>query len=182
RGALTFLTRDLGLASQGIPPAGIPVPPKAVFACDATQCYLGGVAYPNNILAPVTPVGAIGANGTDVITTVYLDATWPVTNQPITVAPGGGSITVTTATFDTNGIATPPPVGLSYQDTVVGVKVGDVLLLQNNNGAAAITVTNVAGGGVITAAAGDPLLFNNPGAAALANKDGSFPPTIASRI
>jgi prepilin-type N-terminal cleavage/methylation domain-containing protein len=182
RGALAIMNRDLSQASEGVPPAGIPVPAKAVFACDQTQCYLGGVNYPNSILSPVTPDGLVGANATDAITIAYVDPTWPVTNLPVTVAKGGGAITVRVATFDSNGNPAPPPVGRDYQDTVVGVKVGDVLLLQNNNGAAAITVTGVGGGGVISAAKNDPLRMNNPGADALANKDGSFPPTIASRI
>lgn len=182
RGALAIINRDLSQASAGIPPAGIPVPATAVFACDLTQCYLGGVNYPNNILSPVTPDGLIGANGTDAITIAYLDSTWPVTNLPVNVAPGGGSITVSVGTFDSSGNPAPPPVGRDYQDPVVGTKVGDVLLLQNNNGAAAITVTGVGGGGVITAANNDPLSLNKPGAAALANKDRSYPPTIASRI
>src|SRR5215472_6423424 len=175
RGALAIINRDLSQAAAGIPPAGIPVPPKAVFACDLTQCYLGGVNYPNNILSPVMPDGLIGANGTDVITITYLDSTWPVTNLPVTVAPGGASISVSTATLDSSGNPAPPPAGRDYRDPVVGTQVGDVLLLQNNNGPAAVTVTGVAGGGVLTLAPADPLLLNTPGAAALANKDGSFP-------
>src|SRR5262249_27661759 len=131
RGALAIINRDLSQAASGIPPAGIPVPKKAGFACGPTQCYLGGVTYPNNILSPVTPDGAIGANGTDAITIAYVDATWPVNNlNLVAIAANGGTITVNQGTFDPNGNPAPAPAGRDYRDPVVGTQVGDVLLLQ----------------------------------------------------
>jgi len=176
RGALNIINRDLSQAATGMPPAGIPVPKKAVFACGPTQCYLGGIGYPNNILSSVVPDGAIGANGTDAITIAYVDATWPVNAKDlVAIAPNGGAITVNQGSFDPNGNPAAPPAGRDYRDPVVGTQVGDVLLLQNNNGPAVVTVTGVAGGGVLTLAPADPLLLNTPGAAALANKDKSFP-------
>src|SRR5260370_6288258 len=95
RGALNLINRDLSQASAGVPPSGIPVPPKALFACGPTTCYLGGVTYPNDILSPVTPDGTIGASGPSVITIAYLDTTWPATNQnPLAVAPQAKPLTV----------------------------------------------------------------------------------------
>lgn len=185
RRALTLINRDFSQASAGIPPAGIPVPPKAVFACDTSQCYLGGAAYPNNILSPVTPQVAIGANGTSVITIAYVDASWPVTNQDLlAIDPNGKSITVNPGNFDTSGIPVAAPAGSSYLSPVVGSQVGDVMLLQNNLGATVVTVTGVGGGGVLALAQKDPLLLNAPGVAAIdnPNKPGTYPPTVASRI
>jgi type II secretory pathway pseudopilin PulG len=193
RGALNLINRDLSQASAGVPPSGIPVPPKALFACGPTTCYLGGVTYPNDILSPVTPDGTIGASGTSAITIAYLDTTWPVTNQNLlTIAPKGGTLTVDQRNFDISGNAVAPPAGKNYADPVVGTKVGDVLLLQNNNGAAVVTVTAVGGGGVLTLAGGDPLLFNVPGALRIADPKTGFtldpktgalvPPTVVSRI
>lgn len=174
RGSLAIINRDLSQASIGIPQAGIALPTgagstAAVFACSTAQCYLpaGNDTYPNNTLSPVTPGENKGPNGTDVVTIAYLDATWPVNNQPlVTMAPNGSTITVNTGTFDTSGNAAAPPTGLAYNDPVFGTRVGDVLMISNQNGSAVATVTKVDANGVIELNAGDPLNLNQPNAAA----------------
>ena len=171
RGALAIITRDLTQASIGIPQAGIALPTggagNALAACGPTQCYLTNGVYPNNLLAPVVPFDAQGANNTDAITIAYIDNTWPVTNKPVsTISPNGTSITVDTNTYDSSGNAAPAPNGKTYNDPVFGSRVGDVLMIFNTNGYAVATVTAVGANGQLTLAQGDPLNVNQPGAVA----------------
>lgn len=186
RGALAIITRDLSQASIGIPQAGISLPSgansvQALAACGPAQCYLLNGAYPGNILAPVVPGDAQGANKTDSVTVTYLDNTWPVKNKALTaLAQDGSTITVDTATYNSSGNPAAAPTGHAYNDPVFGTKVGDVLMIFNTNGYAVATVTGVGGGGVLNLAAGDPLNLNQPLAAAgnlpaLRNQPNPFP-------
>jgi len=173
RSALSILSRDLSQSSIGIPQSGIALPSgvgsngAALFGCSSAQCYFfpPSNAYTNNLLPPVGPHQAIGGFGTDAVTVAYLDATWPVNNLSLTaLAVDGSSITVNTGTFDGSGNAVAAPVGRTYQDTILGTKVGDVLMLTNTNGTAVATVTGVSAAGQILLAAGDPLNLNQTGA------------------
>jgi len=174
RGALAIITRDLSQASIGIPQAGIALPSgagagQALAACGApkNQCFLTNGAYPNNLLAPVVPFDAQGANKTDAITVVYIDNSWPVSNKTVTTMdPAGVNVTVDTNTYDVNGNAAPAPTGRAYNDPVYGSKVGDLMMIFNTNGYAVAAVTGVGGGGVLNLTPGDPVNMNQPGAAA----------------
>jgi prepilin-type N-terminal cleavage/methylation domain-containing protein len=171
RGTLAIITRDLSQASIGIPQSGIALPSggtgNALAACGPTQCYLQNGTYPNNLLAPVVPFAAQGANNTDAITVVYVDNSWPDTNKTLTdVAQDGSTITVNTGTFDSSGNPAPPPGGHAYDDPVYGSKPGDVMMIFNTHGYSVATVTGVGAGGVLSMAAGDPLNLNQPTATA----------------
>lgn len=185
RGALAIITRDLSQASIGIPQAGITLPSggigNALGACGPTQCYLTNGVYPNNLLAPVVPFDAQGANGTDAITVAYIDNSWPLTNQAITTAAAdGSSITVNTGLFDKSGNSVPPSTqpGYAYNDPVYGSKIGDAMMIFNQNGYAVATVTTVSGVGVLSLAQGDPLKFNQTAAAAGNVKSLAYAPCV----
>jgi prepilin-type N-terminal cleavage/methylation domain-containing protein len=197
RGALAILSRDLSQSSIGIPQSGIALPSgagnsgAAVFGCSQVQCYFvpPNNAYANNLLPPVGPHEAIGGFGTDAITVAYLDATWPINNLSLTaLALDGSNITVKTGTFDGSGNLVPAPLGRTYQDPTLGTKVGDVLMFTNTIGTAVATVTGVNAAGQILLAPGDPLNFNQVGAAAgnVAHlKDpvtNLYPLTLAARL
>lgn len=194
RAALAIITRDLSQASIGIPQAGIRVPSgagstAALYACGPTQCYLKNAVYPDNLLAPVTPGDAQGANATDALTVAYIDNSWPAKNQDlVAVAQDGSAVTVNSGTFDLNGNPAPAPVGHAYNDPVFGSRVGDVMMVWNTNGYAVATVTGVAkNGGVLSLSKGDPLNLNQPAAPAgnipgLRNPDTTYPKTSAARI
>ncbi len=185
RGTLAIITRDISQASIGIPQSGIALPTggtgAALAACGPTQCYLQNGTYPNNLLAPVVPFAAQGANNSDAITVVYVDNSWPDTNKTLTdVAQNGSAITVNTGTFDSSGNPAPPPAGHAYDDPVYGSKPGDVMMIFNTHGYSVATVTGVAAGGVLSMAAGDPLNLNQPTAtagnvSALRNAPNPFP-------
>ncbi len=197
RSALAVLSRDLSQASIGIPQSGIALPSgpgsngAALFGCSPVQCYFVRPrnAYANDVLPPVGPHEAIGGFGTDAITIAYLDATWPANNIALTsLAVDGSSITVNTGTFDGAGNAVAAPTGRAYNDPILGVRVGDVLMITNVHGTAVATVTGVNGSGTILLAANDPLNLNQTAASAgniaqLKNPGTNvFPVTSAARI
>jgi prepilin-type N-terminal cleavage/methylation domain-containing protein len=197
RGALAVLSRDLSQASIGIPQSGVALPSGAGnsgpsrFGCSTVQCYFAAPnnLYANDVLPPVAPHEAIGGFGSDAITIAYLDATWPVNNLALTALNvSGATITVKTGTFDGAGNAVAPPAGRTYNDPILGTKIGDILMITNVNGTAVGTVTGINPGGVIVLAASDPLNLNQPSASAgniaLLKNSGTnvFPVTSAARL
>ena len=115
---------------------------------------------------------------TDVITVVYRDSASNFDQDPLLdINPEG-----TLVTFDPSTI---PP----YNDPVVGLKVGDILLLTNSKGSAAAVVTGLPVSGDVELSESDPLQYNQPDAAAGNVKAilsppaaPDFPPTSAYRI
>lgn len=170
RAAVGLLTQDISMAGAGLPTSGVQLPtatgtnPK--FGCSALACYVSGaapagVAFPNNHLYGVIqgyrlgiPTSA-GGTPTDIITVSYTDNTFALDKYAVTAFPiGGTSITMGA-----------PPAGVpALLDQAVGLKVGDLLLVQNDKGAAVGEVTGLAGS-VISFADLDPLRINQTAAA-----------------
>lgn len=170
RAAVGLLIKDISLAGAGLPTGGIQLPtatgtnPK--YGCDGTKCYVSGVspagiAYPNNHLYGVVPgyrLGlpmSAGGTATDVITIAYSDNTFALNQYTVTGFGANGTSIVMGAT--PTGV---PPLS----DSAVGIKVGDLLMIQNDKGAAIGEVTGLAGN-TINFADLDPLRINQSTAA-----------------
>jgi len=152
RAAMGLVSKDIGLAGANLPKGGIQLPGGAqnsIYGCDQTQCYVPGltptgIAYPTgNVLYGIIPgyqqgmPTSAGGPATDIITVVYVDPTFALNQYPVT------ALTTSGITFG----ATPagvPPIG----DPAVGIKVGDLLLVQNNVGAAIGEVTRITGNAI----------------------------------
>ena len=187
RVSLNLIARDVSIAGTSIPAGGIQLPSGAesqdsLFACDSAACYVATNVYQDDRLYSVTPGDGLGPtiNGvaTDVVTLVYEDNTLNLGQFPLVSAmPDGSQIEVDPLTN--------PPIN----DPVAGVMIGDMLALCNANGCAAGVVTEVEGDEEIVFSNGDPLNFNQSGAAfgniaaILDPPSGSgIPPTQATRI
>ncbi len=142
RVAINMIARDASLAGTGFPTAGIQLPAgsgsqDSYFACDeATGCHVTNNVYTDERLYATWPGQAGGAtiNGvaTDVITLVYDDSSSDFDQYPLATIDADGKI----VTF--NPATTP-----AYNDSIVGLKEGDVMLASNSNGQAVATVTDV---------------------------------------
>ncbi len=191
RVAINMMALDASLAGTGFPTSGVQLPSgngsqPSYFACDSAGCYVTNNVYSAERLYATWPGQAGGPtiNGvaTDVLTVVYDDPTSEFDQYVLTdIDPLGKDIT-----FDA---ATTP----AYDDAVVGLKVGDVLLLSNVNGQAVGEITDVScagGDACFSPGVGNgELRFNQSGAAVGSIKqmihppDGAaFAPTTARRI
>lgn len=190
RAAMGLVSKDISMAGANLPKGGIQLPGGAqssIYGCDQTQCYVPGltptgIAYPTgNVLYGIIPgyqqgmPTSSGGPPTDTITVVYVDPTFALNQYSVT------ALTTSSITFG----ATPagvPPIG----DPAVGIKVGDLLLVQNNVGAAIGEVTGIAGS-VITFGDLDALHINQSAAPtspmkALAQAPVNLAATSAQRI
>lgn len=193
RVAINMMARDASLAGTGFPPSGVQLPSgkgaqDSFFACDTAGCYVTNNVYTDERLYATKPGDGSGPiiNGvtTDVLTLVYEDYTSEFDQYVLTDIDNNGTKII----FDT---ATTP----SYDDAVVGLLSGDVLLLNNANGVAVGQVTKKTGkaAGEFELKTGkgqdDTLNFNQNGAA-IGNIDSiihppsgkGFIPTTARRI
>lgn len=186
RVAVNLIHRDLSIAGTGMQTGGIQLPDgngaqNSRFACDQATCYLTNGIFDDKRMYAVTPGNAKGSviNGvsTDVVTLVFKDESVDLDQFPLdAITPSGNQVDFNPATANLN-------------DPVVGIRIGDILVLCNANGCAAAVVTQVSGNRV-NFAANDPLRFNQPSAAfgnvaALANPGtpaGQYPPTVAFRV
>ncbi len=164
RVAMNMMALDASLAGTGFPTSGVQLASgtssqDSYFACDSGGCYVTNNVYTAERLYAVWPGQAGGPtiNGvaTDIITVVYDDPTSSFDQYLLSGIDANGNKIV----FDA---ATSP----AYDDAVVGLKVGDVLLMNNANGQAVTTVTTVNTGGEVRLSANDPLDFNQQGGAA----------------
>lgn len=187
RVAINMLARDLSLSGTGFPTDGVQLPSgtssqDSYFACDPSDCYITDNIYTQERLFAVTPGDGKGPtiNGvaTDVVTLVYNDSTSQLDQYVLTDMDVEG----TQIFLDLN--TTP-----AYDDPVVGLTVGDVLVLSNTNGIAVGTVTEVLTNGEVRLAPNDALGLNQ-GDAGFGNIKSitsppdppDFPPTFARRI
>ena len=158
RVAINMLARDLSLSGTGFPTDGVQLPSgtssqDSYFACDPSDCYITDNIYTQERLFAVTPGDGKGPtiNGvaTDVVTLVYNDSTSQLDQYVLTDMDVEG----TQIFLDLN--TTP-----AYDDPVVGLTVGDVLVLSNTNGIAVGTVTEVLTNGEVRLAPNDALGLN----------------------
>ncbi len=190
RVAINMMALDASLAGTGFPTSGVQLPSgtgsqTSYFACDSAGCYLTNNIYTAERLYATWPGQAVGPtiNGvaTDVLTVVYDDPTSEFDQYMLTDIEANGK----DITFDA---ATTP----AYDDAVVGLKVGDVLLLSSANGSAVGEITEVNAGGQVGFSPGlgnGALRFNQSGAAfgsvnSIIHPPGppTFAPTSARRI
>jgi prepilin-type N-terminal cleavage/methylation domain-containing protein len=170
RAAVGLMSQDISLAGAGLPTSGVQLPTATgtspIYGCSGAACYVSGnapagVAFPNNHLYGVIPGYRLGiptsAGGapTDIITVAYADNTFALDKYTVAAFPVGGA-TITMG---------PAPAGVpTLADPAVGIKVGDLLLVQNDRGAAVGEVTGLLGD-TINFADLDPLLINQNTAA-----------------
>jgi prepilin-type N-terminal cleavage/methylation domain-containing protein len=177
---------------QGVAlPSG--TPNTSIYGCDQVGNCIpgGGIAYPcSTNVGPCTPtlygivpgwqLGITPPGSpvkSDVVTIVYSDSVFAL-NCYLVTFPAGGAVNPVTFTAP---VPTPPtcvlPPGLinpqPVNDPVVGLTAGDLVLFQNTlpagSGLAIGEVSNAAGGGgayAVNFLNGDPLQFNQSGAAA----------------
>lgn len=174
RVAVNLLARDLSLAGTGFPTDGVQLPSgtssqDSYFACDSSGCYITNNVYTQERLFAVTPGDGRGptVNGlaTDIVTLVYNDTSSELDEFLLTDIQDDGE----KIWFDLN--TTP-----AYDDPVVGLKAGDVLLFSNSNGTAVGQVTAVLANGEVRILPGDDLNFNQTGAALGNIKSMIYPP------
>ena len=176
RVAINMMALDASLAGTGFPTSGIQLASGASskdshFACDeVTGCHVTNNVYTDERLYATWPGQAGGPtiNGvaTDVITVVYDDPTSNFDEYVLaTIGSQGKKIWFNPAT-------TP-----AYNDAIVGLKVGDVLLANNGNGQSVVTVTDVLAAEEVHMKPNDPLDFNQQGGAAFGHfKSTMHPP------
>jgi len=198
RVAMNVMARDLSLAGTGFPRGGIQLPTgtdsdDSFFACDLENCYVTNHVFTSERLFAITPGDGKGPNingvDTDVVTLVYKDTRSNFDQYVLhTISDFSGA---STSSFELDSRTTP-----AQFDAVVGVKVGDVLVMCNVNGCAVGTVTHFLsvnstqgyvymGQDASDMEIQDPLQFNQPDAAIgnkLAILAPTFPPTTAYRV
>ncbi|MDA2924798.1 prepilin-type N-terminal cleavage/methylation domain-containing protein [Acidobacteria bacterium AH-259-L09] len=191
RVAINLMARDLSLAGTGFPAGGIQLPSgsgsqDSYFACDQSDCYITNNVYSDERLYAITPGDGKGPtiNGvvTDVITLVYRDTTSEFDQYPLVDIQTGAANKIW---FDLN--TTP-----AHDHPVVGLTVGDILVLYNGNApeGAVGEVTRLHDDHIhFDPGSKDPLRFNQIGAAFGNVKSilsppaaPAFPPTSAYRI
>jgi len=187
RVAINMMARDLSQGGTGFPTDGVQLPSgtssqNSYFACDPSDCYIIDNIYRQERLFAVTPGDGKGPtiNGvaTDVVTLVYTDSTSQLDQYVLTDMDVEGSRIY----LDLNTIP-------AYDDSIVGLTVGDVLVLSNANGVAVGTVTAVLTNGEVRLAPNDALGLNQADAGFGNIKSitsppdpPDFPPTFARRI
>jgi Tfp pilus assembly protein PilW len=175
RVAMNTITRDIVMAGTGLPTGGITVPNGDDSAALPRGGAGGSLTTPNNSIAILSPGNAVGPT----INAVATDAlTITAINQE--------SPTWTIATINADGDEIDFIEDVREGDTQLFP--GDLLVFTNLNGSVFGSVTEVAED---TSTAmfedGDAMGMNQSDAeagniASLANDDGTYPPTIASRI
>ncbi len=175
RVAINMMALDASLAGTGFPTSGIQLPSGAGsadshLACDeATGCHITNNVWTNERLYAAWPGQAGGPtiNGvaTDVFTVVYDDPTSNFSQYILVNIDAEGK----KIWFD-------PATTPAYNDAVVGLQVGDVLLMNNGNGQSVATVTDVKVNEEVWLQTGnqDPLDFNQQSGAAF----GTFKTTL----
>lgn len=179
RAGMGLVERDISLAGAGVPTGGVQLPTgngstNSLFGCDQTKCYIANNNYPggNHLFGVIPgPFSGIpitsGGTASDTITVIYTDTTFALNQYTVTLPAGGGTASFALPNPLPNPLPVPwPPTPVN--DPVLGLKVGDLVLLTNNVGSAIGEVTNVAGGGlptVVTFANSDALNINQSGAA-----------------
>ena len=186
RASSNLLTRDISLAGSGLPTGGVALASgtgsKPIYGCDYTgTCYLGptntgSINYPNqtvgastiNYMYGVIPGWKRGitvsaaAGATDVITVVYADTTFLLSDYTVKFNDlNGNSVTFTLPA------PAPNPLDQAVNNTGVGLQQGDLVLFTSTTGSASaiaeVTAALAAGGGPSYPVAfgnADPLLFN----------------------
>ena len=204
RAALNLVAKDVSMAGSGLPSGGIQLPTNGgatptLFGCNQSgTCYLPAYNYPTGTVGtaanpPITPVSnkMFGimpgfANGLqppatsitatnrtpDSITSVYVDYGFPISQFTGALNPAGTVLTL---------IAPVPQPVTTPNATApgVGIQVGDLLMVKTSNGIAVGEVSVVSpfatSGATVTFTNGDPLNFNQGGAAS--NTMASIVPT-----
>lgn len=170
RASSNMLNKDISLAGAGLPTGGIALASgtgsRPIYGCDYTGvCYLGpanntSVTYPNQVVGANTinymygvipgwkkgPTVNAAAGATDVITTVYADTTFLLSDYTVKFNDlNGNSVTFTLPT------PAPNPLDQAVNNTGVGLQQGDLVLFTSNAGTsyavAAVTAALAAGGG-----------------------------------
>ena len=193
RVALDLMAKDISMAGAGLPPGGIQLPTGAGsslsrFACDQTGvCYLNANNYAVGTIGTAAPITTVsnfmygiipGSNNgmkkggptviaatnrtADSITIIYEDFAFPL-NQFT------GGFSDMTGTKMTLAAPVPQPAATpNATDPGVGIKVGDLLMVQTPLGTAVGEVSVVsplaASGATITFSNGDALNLNQTGA------------------
>jgi len=193
RAAMDLISKDVSMAGAGLPPGGIQLPSGAAatlsrFACDQTGvCYLTTNTYPVGTVGTTPPTTAVSnfmfgivpgfgkgmkaggpttiaaTNRTpDSITVSYVDFGFPL-NQFT------GAFVDMTGTKLTLTAPVPQPAATpNATDPGVGIKVGDLLMVQTGNGTAVGEVSAVSPlattGATVTFTNGDALNVNQTGA------------------
>jgi prepilin-type N-terminal cleavage/methylation domain-containing protein len=156
RAAENMIIKDISQAGAGLQPGGVGLASGTglapVYGCDATKCYIGGgggspagIAYPSkymNWIIPgyrMGPILQVGQPATDVITVVYADTFFLLSEYAVTFTAVDG----TGVRFGPPAAppATPPQL---VSDPVYGLKKGDLVLFQNTTaGSTAMAVSEV---------------------------------------
>lgn len=188
RASSNLLTKDISLAGAGLPTGGVALASgtgtKPRYGCDYTgKCYLGptnsgSITYPTqndpvsgatiNYMYGVIPGWKRGvtvnatAGATDVITAVYADTTFLLTDYTVKFNDlNGNSVTFTLPA------PAPNPLDQAVNNAGVGLQQGDLVLFSSNAGSAyavaEVTASLGAGAGpsyTVSFANTDSLLFN----------------------
>jgi len=206
RAAINNIAYDLRTASTGMPQGGIPLPtggglPATKFACDASPaCYVANNTFPGQILYSIVPNTAGGpvitGRNSDSITISYVDSSAQCTwcfdgTSTALVSLNSYNLASITKVGTTMVVVPDPHLVCLVTNPVVGVQVGDILMLSNANGNALGLVTAVNNiTGAITFADNDLLKMNQTTATAgniiyaLSNSGspGTYPPTVMLRV
>jgi prepilin-type N-terminal cleavage/methylation domain-containing protein len=170
RASSNLLNKDISLAGAGLPTGGVALASGTgstpIYGCDYTGvCYLGpannaSVTYPNQVVGASTinyMYGVIpgwrkgvtvnaAAGATDIITTIYADTTFLLSDYTVKFNDlNGNSVTFTLPT------PAPNPLDQAVNNTGVGLQRGDLVLFTSNAGTsyavAAVTAALATGGG-----------------------------------
>lgn len=153
RASIDLISKDINMAGGGIPSGGVQLPTgggslASWYGCNQLgTCYLPVHNYPNgNYLYGIIPGAVNGVQGNvnvpatghkaDAITVIYVDYAFPLYQYAVAFpgAPGGANGTVVNLTA--------PVPAVQAVNSVGGLQVGDLVLLNNNIGSAIGEVTN----------------------------------------
>jgi hypothetical protein len=152
RAAINSILKDLSLSGTGMPVGGVQLPTgtgstKSLLACAGGVCFLKNHSFPGNHMYPVLPDpndGNVQQGTPDALSMVYIDRTLNL-GTAASITPSGSQM----------GLA-----------SVVGVNIGDLIILSNVHGSAIGMVTNVLNNSnTLVFANSDPLNINQPSAA-----------------
>lgn len=177
RTGLTLMARDLMQAGQGIRMGGIPIPSGA-GVLPIMRPGPNSLTFPvgSVVIPAVTPGQALGPTisglATDILTILYADSMLPLDQSPVTLTSDGSAMTVEPGT-PISGVGT-------------AIAPGDLIMFSAGGQNAIQSVTAV-NNQTVYFASGDSMNLNQRTAPAgtvmqLANQDGTFPSTTATRI